>query len=136
MPHNLDRDDVDLAALTDEVSTRLGRPVALSARAPGQTDDDGKPLPGILVIIDADSGEELDVDAAVVAATVREHKRPPTAEERRQQGIAAAEEKARTGDTAGALADLLAMLRGDSVPPPSPPPQPPPASQPQPSPRP
>jgi hypothetical protein len=119
VPNKLDRDDVDLTLLTEELSERLGRPVAVSARFPGQTDEDGAELPGVLIVVDAESGESLDddVDGRTVAAVIRAHVRPeppPTpeqAQQAREQAIAAAESKASKGDTAGALADLFALLR-------------------------
>ncbi len=77
MPHNLDRSDVDLAALARELGTRLGRSVALSARPPGQIDEDGKGLPGVLAVLDPATGAELDVDGRTVAAVVRAHVPPP-----------------------------------------------------------
>lgn len=40
---------------------------------------------------------------------------PPGPAERRKQALAAAEAKAAAGDTAGALTDLLALLRADDT---------------------
>jgi hypothetical protein len=82
MPHDLTRDDVDLAQLADEIGIRLRRAVALSARMPGQRDDDGTPLPGVLMVLDAGTVEEIDVDGRTIAAAVRAHT-PPT--DRRQE---------------------------------------------------
>ncbi len=114
MPHNLDRSDVDLTALATEIGERLGRPVALTARLPGQTDDDGTELPGTLLVADPDTGDELDVDGRTVADAVRAHIAPQTLEEQREELLAQAEQKAAAGDTAGALTDVLAMLRADN----------------------
>lgn len=111
MPHPLARADVDLSALADELSTRLGRPVALSAVPPGQVDAFGDPLPGALLVVDPVTGEELKVDGRTVAGAVRSHVPPPSAEQRRADALASAEAKAAAGDTAGALADVLAMMK-------------------------
>lgn len=111
MPHPLTRDDVDLAALAAELTERLGRPIALTARTPGQRDADGAELPGVLLVLDAATGEELeDVDGRSVAAAVRAHQPPPPPEQRRADALKAARAKAGKGDTAGALADVLALL--------------------------
>jgi hypothetical protein len=74
MPHALTRDDVDLERLAEELAERLGRPVALSARKPGQVDDTGDELPGLLIVLDGDTGDELEVDPAVVAAALVEQR--------------------------------------------------------------
>jgi hypothetical protein len=78
MPHALDRDrdDVDLALLNVELSERLGRPVVLAVRWPGQQDDDGEALPGVLVIRDPDTGEEIDADGRTVRAAIDTHEPP------------------------------------------------------------
>lgn len=62
--HTLDRGDVDLGLLTEEVSARLGHPVALAAGS------------GVLVVIGPATGEHLDVDEAAVASAVAEHVPP------------------------------------------------------------
>ncbi len=113
MPHSLNRADVDLAAFTRELSDRLGRTVAVSARLPGQFDESGKPLPGVLLVIDPATGAEVDVDGRTVNGAVTSHRPPPTAAERRTQALDAAERKAAAGDTAGALADVLRMMRAN-----------------------
>lgn len=114
MPHNLARPDVNLAALGQELSSKLGREVALTARLPGQLDEEGNDLPGVLIVLDAKTGEELDADDVAVTKAVQAHKPPLTAQERRAQAIASAEKKATAGDTNGALADVLAILRGET----------------------
>ncbi len=111
MPHNLDRNDVDMTQLAQELGQRLGRPVALSGRPPGQTGGDGAPLPGTLLVLDPRTGSELTVDGRTVLGAVRAHVPPPTAAQRRAAAITAAERKATSGDTAGALTDLIALLR-------------------------
>lgn len=149
MPHALDRNDVDLAVLADDLGARLGRRVALTARV-AQTVDEAVyedvveevprfdatgrevgvervvigerqtgtrrvDLPGVLLVVDPLTGQEVDVDGRTVAAAVRAHTPPPTAEQQRADRITAAERKARAGDTAGALADVLALLRQSAV---------------------
>lgn len=119
MAHNLTRDDLDLVALQAELADKVGRPVALQARPP-QLDDDGNPVEGVLIVLDPDTGEELEVDGRTVAGAVRAHVPPPSAGQRREQQLAGAEAKAAAGDTAGALADVLALLRADTPAPPGP----------------
>lgn len=76
--HNLDRADVDYAELAKELSNRLGRNVAVSAQTPGTVDLDGTVLPGILLLIDGDTGEELKgVDDLQVQDVVTRHVPPP-----------------------------------------------------------
>jgi hypothetical protein len=62
--HRLAR-DVDYSTLRDQLSARLGRPVELVARPPG---DDGEP--GELVVCCAETQEPLRLDPAVVRAVV------------------------------------------------------------------
>lgn len=69
--------------------------------------------PGDLMVLDPATGEPLDVDSRTVAAAVKAHQPPPSAAQRREQALVAAEAKAKRGDTAGALADVLALLRAD-----------------------
>jgi len=71
----LNRDDVDYPALAVELGAALGRPVALSATAPA----DAEGGQGALILVDAATGEALDVDAATVARVVGAHIRPPVA---------------------------------------------------------
>jgi hypothetical protein len=112
VPHTLTRSDVDLSALAAEMSGRLGRTVALSARMPGQTDQGGNPVEGMLLVLDPATGEELNVDGRTVSGAIRSHTPPPSPAQRREQAIRDAERKAAAGDTAGALADVLALLAG------------------------
>lgn len=70
-------------------------------------------VPGQLVVYEK-GGNEADVDGRTVAAAVRAHVPPPTPAQRRAKRLADAEAKAKAGDTAGALADVLALLRADT----------------------
>ncbi len=105
MPHALNRGDVDLTRLAGELSERLGRPVALTARFPTQGQD------GVLIVVDPATGQELNVDGRTVVGAVRSHVPPPSAQQQRANALSAAEAKAAKGDMAGALADVLALLR-------------------------
>jgi hypothetical protein len=69
--------DVDPGTLATQLSTALGIQVAVSARNPGQKDDQGKDLPGVVVLLDANTGNELpDQDAAKVTAVLTAHTIP------------------------------------------------------------
>ncbi len=105
MPHALTRTDMDLARFAVELGDRLGRPVAVSARAPQGGQD------GVLIVVDPATGQELNVDGRTVLGAIRSHVPPPTAAQQRANALSAAEAKAAKGDTAGALADVLALLR-------------------------
>jgi hypothetical protein len=117
--HAFDPDATDLGLLAAELSERLGRPVAVSQDA--SDDDDRSPLPSF-TLLDPETGLEIEdgVDGRTVAGVVRAHRRPeppPTpeqAQQAREAALAAAEAKATAGDTAGALADLFALLRADT----------------------
>lgn len=102
--HNLDRADVDLALLSEELAGRLGRPVAVTA---AELVDGSR----YVVLHDPTTGDDLNVDGRTVAGAIRAHQPPPTPEQEREQRIADAEAKAAAGDTAGALVDVLALLR-------------------------
>jgi hypothetical protein len=71
--HPLDRTDVEPDVLAADLSQALGREVAVATRPPGQTDDDGEPIPGLLVVIDPDSGDVLDVPPATVTDALTAH---------------------------------------------------------------
>lgn len=60
--------DVDLSKLSERLGAVLGRDVALSARMPGQLDEQGKSLPGVLVVLDKATGEPLDLPASTRSA--------------------------------------------------------------------
>lgn len=111
--HAFDPTSVDLGKLAQEVGERLGQLVLLSV----VPDDEGAPTEA-LEVLDPDTGTALDVDGRTVAAGVKAHTPPPRPTERRAAAIAAAEAKAKRGDTAGALADVLALLRADTPAPP------------------
>lgn len=63
--HPFSRDDIDLSALRDALATRLGQPVELLTGKPTDVDPNG-----VLIVEHPDTGEYLDVDAAVVAQVV------------------------------------------------------------------
>lgn len=149
MPHRIDRTDLDLQTLGDDLSRRLGRPVSLLV-APPQTvvedvfedvmydhpvavrEEDGTvtvtseprvayrqrvgtrtvQVEGRLQVHPVNGGDELKVDGRIVLEAVRAHTPPPRPRTTtRQSVLEAAEQKAADGDTAGALADVLAILR-------------------------
>jgi hypothetical protein len=69
--YKLNRRDVDLVALAEEIGARVGRPVALTdAWEPGAAE-------GLLIVTDPETGVELDVDAPAVQAAVAAHTPPP-----------------------------------------------------------
>lgn len=109
--HDLARDDVELGVLGEEIAAKMGRPVALTS---AELDDGTR----YLILSDPGTGEELaDVDPAMVQSSIKSHKPPPSAEELRAQAIASAKKKASSGDTAGALADVIALLGNETSPP-------------------
>lgn len=76
--HKLDRTDIDLAQLAAELTAELGLPLAVSARLPGQVDEDGAELPGLIMLVD-EGGEPVHVDPQIVAAALDQHTpAPPT----------------------------------------------------------
>jgi hypothetical protein len=82
--HPLDRLDIDELQLAEELGGALGRPVAVRTRPPGQREDDGRELPGVIEVLDQ-TGEPLDLDEAAVAAVLDTHRPRPrrrTAEDR------------------------------------------------------
>lgn len=70
-------------------------------------------LTGELRILDPASGEELAVESRKVAAAVKAHQ-PTDHPAQRAAALTSAETKAAAGDTAGALADVLRLLRTDA----------------------
>lgn len=50
---------VDPDTLATQLTASLGVPVAVSTRDPGQTDDQGSLLPGVVVLLDPATGQEL-----------------------------------------------------------------------------
>lgn len=98
--------EIDLETLAPRLKTVLGRDVALSARMPGQVDDNGHPLPGVLVLLDAATGEPLDLPAGAVSAiqnAVAAHVPPETP----KSPVKALTEALGTAST---IADLKAAL--------------------------
>jgi hypothetical protein len=70
--------DVDPGSLAAQFTSALGFPVAVSTRNPGQDDGKGGTLPGVVVLIDPATGNELpDQDATKVAAVIAAHVIPP-----------------------------------------------------------
>lgn len=51
--------DVNLGQLQDELTQALGRKLCFSSRLPGQLDNEGKELPGVIVLMDVDTAEPL-----------------------------------------------------------------------------
>jgi hypothetical protein len=99
--HRLDRSNVDLIALREQLSTRLGQPVELITREP----DPDTGAPGELIAERRDTNEWLDVDPALVAELVA------TAAERTP--AVSAEERARNRfDAATTIPEKLAAFRG------------------------
>lgn len=65
---------IDASSLAAQFITALGIPVAVSTRDPGQSDGKGGTLPGVVVLIDPATGQELpDQDATKVAAVIAAH---------------------------------------------------------------
>lgn len=96
--------DVDPGTLADQLTAALGIPVAVSVRQPGQKDDKGKDLPGVVVLLDATTGQELpDQDAKKVADVLAAHVIPP-------DPVSPAKALADALGSAATLADLKAAL--------------------------
>jgi hypothetical protein len=65
---------VDPDTLAAQFTTSLGIPVAVNTRDPGQVDDQGAAIPGVVVLVDPATGGELpDQDAVRVAAVIAAH---------------------------------------------------------------
>jgi hypothetical protein len=65
---------VDPDSLAAQFATSLGIPVAVNTRDPGQVDDQGAAIPGVVVLIDPATGGELpDQDAGKVALVIAAH---------------------------------------------------------------
>lgn len=63
--------EVDAAPLAAQLSAALGASVAVSVRNPGQKDAAGNVLPGVVVLLDANTGNPLpDADPAKVSAVL------------------------------------------------------------------
>lgn len=69
--------DVDAGTLATQFTKALGRPVAVSTRNPGEKDGEGNILPGVVVLLDGVTGEELGPqDQQTVDAIIANHKVP------------------------------------------------------------
>ena len=82
--------------LQRELAEALGRPVRLSVRQPGQHGTDGEELPGVVVVLDAETGEPLpkkadDSKAARKVLNTHEPKVPERKPSRDEQFVAALE---------------------------------------------
>jgi hypothetical protein len=107
--HPLTRGDVDLALLQAELAERIGRPVVLTATWPGQVDEDGQPIPGVLVVRDPDTGGDVDVDGRTVRAAIDTHE-PALADGGAAEHLAAAEAAESDADRIAALTAALRCL--------------------------
>lgn len=97
---------VDPVALSAQFTAALGIPVAVSTRDPGQSDVKGGTLPGVVVLIDPATGNELpDQDPAKVAAVIAAHVIPPPP-------VTPAAALATALGSANSLADIKAALTG------------------------
>jgi hypothetical protein len=68
---------VDASSLADQFTAALGIPVAVSTRNPGQKDPQGNNLPGLVVLTDPATGNELpDQDLTKVNAVIAAHTIP------------------------------------------------------------
>lgn len=105
--------DVDAATLAAAFTKALGRPVSVSSRNPGQKDDTGKDLPGIVILLDGATGEELGTqDQQTVAAVMANHKvptPPPSPAQTLLDALAGA------GNNVGAVIAALKAYAGAAV---------------------
>jgi hypothetical protein len=105
--------DVDPTTLADQLSAALGIPVALSSRNPGQKDNQGNNLPGVVVLIDPATGNELpDQDLTKVNAVIAAHTipvPPPTPAQALSDALGAA------GSNVGAVISALKSYAGTIV---------------------
>lgn len=94
--------EIDPSQLAEELSERLGRRVAVNVREPGQVDDQGEELPGVVVVLDAETGEELPgkaADAKAVRKVLNDHTpKPPERKPTRDEQVVAALQAAKTLD--------------------------------------
>jgi hypothetical protein len=101
--------DVDPATLAAQLTTALGKNVAVSTRNPGEVDNDGKPLPGVVVLLDAGTGTELaDQDPQTVANVLAAHVVPPPP---KSPAKALAEALATAGNIADLRSGLVAYVK-------------------------
>jgi hypothetical protein len=76
--------EVSAGQLERELAEKLGREVRLAVRQPGQKDAEGNELPGVVVVLDAETGEPLPdkaADARAARKVLSEHE--PKARERK-----------------------------------------------------
>lgn len=96
----------DPGSLAAQFAAALGIPVALSTRDPGQSDGKGGTLPGVVVLIDPATGNELpDQDLTKVNAVIAAHVIPPPP-------VTPAAALANALGSANNLADLKAAVAG------------------------
>lgn len=96
----------DPGSLATQFAAALGIPVAVSTRDPGQSDGKGGSLPGVVVLIDPATGNELpDQDASKVAAVIAAHAIPPAP-------VTPAAALANALGAANSLADIKTALTG------------------------
>ena len=99
------RSDVDPQTLAEQIGSALGQDVALTVRQPGQEDDSGNTLPGVVIVLDLD-GLPLYLDGsqlALVEATIEKHVVP-------EPRKTAMEELADAAEGATTMADLQAAI--------------------------
>lgn len=102
--------DVDPDTLAVQMTAALGRPVALSVRNTGEVDNDGNPLPGVVVLLDAGTGTELaDQDPRAVANVLAGHVVPPPP---KTPAKALADALATAGTVADVRGALVAFAKG------------------------
>jgi hypothetical protein len=69
--------EVDPGTLADQLKAALGIDVVLSVRNPGQKDNDGVVLPGVIVLINPATGNELpDQDLTKINTVLAAHTLP------------------------------------------------------------
>jgi hypothetical protein len=104
---------VDASTLADQFTAALGMPVAVSTRNPGQKDGQGNNLPGLVVLIDPATGNELpDQDLTKVNAVIAAHTvpvPPPTPAQALSDALGAA------GSNVGAVISALKAFAGSVV---------------------
>ena len=68
---------VDPGVLAAAFTKALGKPIAVSTRNPGEKDEQGEDLPGVVILLDGVTGEELGPqDQQAVDAIIANHKVP------------------------------------------------------------
>lgn len=98
--------EIDPRTLSTQLEAALGRAVALTVRQPGQFDDRGDPLPGVVIVLDPTTGAPLTLPEDALAsleAAVATHTLPPPVKAPAETLIDALE-------TAETVADLRTAL--------------------------